>query len=283
MARAPITTGLLLLVLGCAPAVAPGTSVSVGKSNDGWLLRGVPMPDRGIGYVRARPGEETRYGIPRLVQVIERAAASVDAAFPGTPPLRVGDLSYPRGGRHPRHGSHRSGRDVDLIYYATTPTGRPVQGRGWVAYDRFGMGREPDEHGGAHMALDVARNWHLVRTLLADEDAQVQWIFCSAGVKARLLEHAIANEPSRAIVFRAAWVLHQPRRAHPHDDHFHIRIGCGAEQRALGCQDRGPIWPWWTDEAIKNETNEALDDAALVHALLDPVDPAVASAPAGGS
>ena len=77
-------------------------------------------------------------------------------------------------------------------------------------------------------------------------------------------------------------VLHQPRRAHPHDDHFHIRIGCGAEQRALGCQDRGPIWPWWTDEAIKNETNDPLDDAALVHALLDPEEPVVAAAESAG-
>ena len=144
-----------------------------------------------------------------------------------------------------------------------------MQGRGWVAYDRFGLGREPADHGGAAMALDVARNWHLVRSLLADEDAQVQWIFCSAGVKARLLEHAIATEASRDIVFRAAWVLHQPTRAHPHDDHFHVRVGCGAEQRALGCRDRGPMWPWWTDGSLKREANEALDDTALLHALMD--------------
>ncbi len=276
--RLPPTIALVLLV-GCVPAVPSGTSVSVGKSNDGWLLSGVPLPDRGPGYVRARPGESTRYGLPRLVRVLENTAAEVDRAFPGTPPLRVGDLSYPRGGRHPRHGSHRTGRDVDLIYYATDPNGRPIQGRGWVAYDRFGVGREPDEHGGAPMFFDVARNWHLVRTLLADEEAQVQWIFCSAGVKARLLEHAIATEPSRAIVFRAAWVLHQPRRAHPHDDHFHVRIGCGPRQRAMGCEDRGPIWPWWTDGALKNETNDTLDDATLVRALLGEPSPTVAAAP----
>ena len=101
----------------------------------------------------------------------------------------------------------------------------------------------------------------------------MQWIFCSAGVKARLLEHAIANEPSRAIVFRAAWVLHQPTRALPHDDHFHVRVGCGAEQRALGCRDRGPMWPWWSDDALKRDTHESMDDAALVRALMeDPQD-----------
>ncbi len=277
---------LLWFSLACAPAVPREVAVSVGTSIDGWLHHGVAMPDRGPGYVRARPGESTRYGIPRLVRAIEDAAAAVENAFPGTPPLRVGDLSYPLGGRHPRHGSHRTGRDVDLIFYATTPTGRPVQGRGWVAYDRFGTGREPDDQGGAPMNLDVARNWHLVRTLLADEDAQVQWIFCSAGVKAQLLEHAIAHEPSRAIVFRAAWVLHQPTRAHPHDDHFHVRIGCGSEQRSLGCRDRGPIWPWWSDDAIKEDTSESLDDAALVRALLgDPpgAQPRTASASAESS
>ena len=160
---------LLVVAVACAPAVPPGAPVSVGVSNDGWLRNGVALADRGAGFVRARPGESTRYGIPRLVHAIEGAAADVERAFPGTPPLRVGDLSYPQGGRHPRHNSHRSGRDVDLIFYATAPSGRPVQGRGWVVYDRYGVGREPVDHGGAAMNLDVARNWHLVRSLLADE------------------------------------------------------------------------------------------------------------------
>ena len=47
----------------------------------------------------------------------------------------------------------------------------------------------------------------------------------------------------------------------------------------MGCRDRGPIWPWWTDEALKNESNEALDDAALVRALLDDLsEPTLATA-----
>ena len=226
------------------------------------------LPDHGPGFVRARPGEGTNYAIPRLVRAIQGAAASVVESFPGGPPLRVGDLSYRAGGRHPRHRSHRTGRDVDIIFYATGADGEPIQGRGWVAYDLHGIGREPQEHGGQPMFLDVPRNWHLVRTLLLDKKAQVQWIFCSAGVKARLLEHAIAYEPIRELVFRAAWVLHEPSRSSPHDDHFHVRIACGARQRALGCIDRGPLWPWWTDEVVKQTTRDTLDDRALVRALL---------------
>ena len=260
-----------LLALACAPAVPPGVTVSRGDSADGWLEHGVELPDRGEGFVRARPGESTRFGTPRLVEALRRAFASVKRTFPATPPMRVGDLSYPRGGRHPRHGSHRSGRDADLIFYATDLEGRPVQGRGWVAYDRFGVGVEPEEHGGRTLLFDDARNWHFVRTLLLDEDAQVQWIFVSRGVKSRLLRFAAAHEPDEELLVRAAWVLHQPTGASPHADHFHVRVACGPEQRALGCRDRGPMWSWWRDEAIKRVAPHevpALDDGQLLQALL---------------
>src|SRR6185295_345893 len=100
------------------------------------------FPEHGPGFVRARPGEETRYGVPALVALLERAAAKVSHDFPGTPAIHVGDLSRAFGGRHERHHSHRSGRDADVIYYATDPLGRPVSGTGFVAYDRYGDARD---------------------------------------------------------------------------------------------------------------------------------------------
>jgi len=275
--RAVLTTALAGVVLAGCLGLTPQADapLSYGWTNDGVLLSGVSMPDEGEGYVRARPGESTRYGTPALVAALERAAASVDDRWPGGAPLRVGDLSYPMGGQHPRHGSHRSGRDADLIFYVTDASGRSVRGRGWLAFDRFGVARETVSTGDGPPSNDLfffddARNWHFVRSLLMDPEAHVQWIFCSRGIKARLLRYAIANETDPEAIFRASWVLHQPSRGNPHADHFHVRVACTPEERARGCVDRGPIWPWIRRDVEKpaDGTTDALNDEALVEALM---------------
>ncbi len=248
----------------------PGDTVSVGQAASGYLGGGVSLPDQGPGYVRARPGEDTRYGTPVLVGVLTRAAAAVAEAFPGGPPLRVGDLSAPLGGRHARHNSHRSGRDVDIVFYATDASGRATRGRSWLAFDRFGLSRE--ESGDLYF-FDEARNWHLVRSLLADREAEVQWIFCSNGVKARLLRYAAVHEPDPEILFRASWILHQPSSGNPHADHFHVRIFCDPRERALGCQDTAPFWVWLGDRPFKVPgTGPGLGDDALLAALAAPIE-----------
>jgi penicillin-insensitive murein DD-endopeptidase len=263
---------------GCVGFTPAGEHpVSHGMTNHGVLLNGVAMPDRGPGYVRARAGESTRFGTPELVGTLERAAASVAHRFPGGAPLRVGDLSGPGGGRHHRHGSHRTGRDADLLFYATDTHGRAVGSTGFVRFDRFGFARIPPgaPRGGQTVVFDDARNWALVRALLMDEQAPVQWIFCSNGIKARLLRHAALHEPSAEAVFRATWALHEPTGALPHDDHFHVRVACTAAQRASGCLERGPIWPWIRKAVEKPATrpHDPLTDARLIRALLAPMEP----------
>ena len=273
--------------VGLVPA--PPEPVSFGTTAAGVLRSGRPLPDRGPGWVRARPGEPTRYGTPALLGVLERATAEVARAFPGTAPLRIADLSSPAGGRHPRHGSHRSGRDADLLFYVTDPAGRSRTGRGWLAYSRFGVAverRRPGgrEASGAIFLFDDARNWHLVRTLLLDEAAGVQWIFVSRGIEARLLRWAIAHEPSADALARAALVLHQPAHASPHDDHFHVRVLCSPRERAYGCRNRGPVWTWlraaW--DRPERAPGDGLDDAALVREIMDPIEPARGAGPPPG-
>jgi len=278
---------------GClAFTPAPPGAWSHGQTANGVIVRGDRLADRGPGFVRARPGESTRFATPTMHDALTRAAASVAATYSGSAPIRVGDLSSPGGGRHSRHGSHRSGRDVDVIFYVTDPTGRSVRGRGWLSFDRFGVARETDAPEGVAPSdelffFDDARNWHFVRTLLLDDEARVQWIFCSRGVKARLLEYAMAHETDSAAIYRAAWVLHQPSRGHPHHDHFHVRVGCTPDERAAGCWQRAPIWPWIRGEEGEKAslaevmvttratgapppgaTAWGLDDEALVEALL---------------
>lgn len=265
------------LLAGCAGFLPSSEeTVSFGATNDGVLWRGVPLDDRGEGFVRARPGESTRYGVPQLVGAVARAAARVQRAYPGGAPLRVGDLSGPGGGRHPRHGSHRTGRDVDLLFYAHDGEGTPLKATGFLRFDRFGVARVPPglPAAGRLAYFDDARNWALVRALLTDEEAAVQWILCSDGIKARLLRHAALHEPSPEVLFRAAWVLHEPRAARRHDDHFHVRVACTAQQRAQGCRNRAPVWPWIRKAVEKlDDGGRALSDEHLVEALVGPIPP----------
>lgn len=258
--------------LGLSPL--PAGPISLGATNDGVLRDGVALPDQGEGYVRARPGEPTRYGTPRLITALERAAADVSRTFAGTAPVRIGDLSSPGGGRHHRHGSHRTGRDADVIFYVTDPSGRSRTGRGWLAFNRFGFAVDDTAASGGLFFFDDARNWHFARALLLDEEAAVQWLFVSRGVKTRLLRYAMEHEEDPRAIVRAAYAMHQPADASPHDDHFHVRILCSTEELASGCRNRGPIWPWLRGEMEKPDAQpgDTLDDEALIEEITAPVE-----------
>lgn len=169
---------------GCLPAragAAPGGRWGVGHGATS--ARGRPIhlrPDADAGGLHAAahgrrafrsapPPTASWYAAPHcliaarascghgLVRPPARALGSWSPRCSELPPMwtrrtRVvrhydGDLSSPHGGRHDRHGSHRAGRDADVIFYATDAAGTPTRGRGWLAYDRFGAAREPLEGG----------------------------------------------------------------------------------------------------------------------------------------
>ena len=60
-----------------------------------------------------------------------------------------------------------------------------------------------DEGHARWLRFDVEREWLLVRALLEDPDARVQWIFVSDVVQAMLVEWALARGDSAEIVARA--------------------------------------------------------------------------------
>jgi len=254
--------------------------LSYGAPNRGHLVGGVELPKRGPGYVLLRPTDRTRFGLPALVSLVQRAAADVAARHPGAAPLRVADLSSPRGGKHSRHASHRTGRDVDLLFYVTDASGRPAGNGGWPSIDRFGLvhirgagadGDAASSAAGAPRFFDTARNWSLVRALLSDPEVPLRWIFCSRGIKARLLRFAASHERDADLLARAATILHQPSRGRPHDDHFHVRIACNAQQRSGGCRDYGDPWVWDRAVADPIAASPALDDATLVQLIMKPI------------
>ncbi|NMC71366.1 MAG: penicillin-insensitive murein endopeptidase [Myxococcales bacterium] len=241
---APAAATLLAALCGGAactafqpdPLTPPGTSV--GAPNDGWLVEGAPVPDRAAG-LRAYRDADRRHGSRRTVEIVTETAAWLAARHEGAV-LHVGDLSTVSGGKIPGHSSHRSGRDVDLLFFTLRPDGTPATS---ARFHRFGadglaVGVSPP------VRLDLERNWALIEHLLEEYPQDVQWIFVSWGVKTALISWALAVGARPATVERALSVLHQPSDSLPHDDHFHVRFYCAPEDLPWGCADRPPIWPW---------------------------------------
>ena len=226
--------------------------LSYGLPYRGHLRHGSAL-EASANVTLARPRDSTRFGLKALTNALQKAGDDVTKAHPNSLKLKVGDLAAPRGGPHFRHHSHRSGRDVDVMFYLLDQSGQAVKDRAY-AHDRFGIAVQ--EKSNSIRVFDTARNWSFVRSLLSNPTIDVQWIFVSAGVKAKLLNYASFVETDPSVLSKAMWVLHQPSNGRSHDDHFHVRIACGAHQRSLGCQDPEPFWPWWSDE------QEKLSDAA---------------------
>jgi penicillin-insensitive murein DD-endopeptidase len=264
--------GLLGVCVGCSRTPSPLTPNllgSVGAPSHGVLSAGLELPMSGPGYRWYNP-MGNHYGVPRLVKAVEQAAAEVAREQPGGVPLFVGDLSKRLGGQIAGHHSHRTGRDVDLLFYVQTPGGEPTRSPGFVKFGPDGLAAVPGERGGAtYVRLDVPREWALIRTLLLSPDANVQWMFISAPIEALLTEYARARGEDNTLLWHAESVMLQPVDSLPHDDHLHLRTACMPDESVVGCEGGGPYWPW-----LPPLPTGAPDDSdeILAQALLSPID-----------
>lgn len=220
--------------------LAPQLGGSVGLPHHGVVTGAVAMPKKGPGYVLFRD-DGVRYGVPRLVETVRYAAAKVAEERPGSPPLVIGDLSLQHGGPNERHRSHRSGRDVDLIYFVTTPEGAPVKSPGFIRFGADGLAESPTK--GKYLRLDVARTWLLVKALITAPDSDVQWLFMSRPIEGLVTEHARALGEDPELVWYAETVMQQPSDSAVHDDHIHMRLACSPADAVAGCAG-GPRWPF---------------------------------------
>jgi penicillin-insensitive murein DD-endopeptidase len=261
---------LPLVVLGCARAPSPLSPLvggSIGSANRGRLTDAA-----GLRH------DDHHHGLPRFVTAIERAAATVARSRPGAV-LSVGDISAAGGGTLMPHLSHRSGRDADLLLYLTTLDGAPVESPGFVHVGPDGLAW--DDKGKRFLRFDVEREWLLVKTLVEDPEARVQWIFANHVVEAMLVDWARARgEPPETIV-RAMDVMLEPHPGGPHDDHVHVRTDCAPADVAAGCERTGPRRPWI--DAADGQPSSTPDGElvlAIVRPLAPPVLAAAASTPA---
>ncbi|MCK5795950.1 MAG: penicillin-insensitive murein endopeptidase [Deltaproteobacteria bacterium] len=266
---------IVVLICGLIPEacvgkglLTDGSSVSVGTHSRGALRHAARLPLRGEGYVipPTWAARKRNYGTDELVALLGRTARRVLRRYPRSR-LAVADLSPRGGGPTHEHGSHRSGRDVDLIYYATDLQGHPVDPTEMIHYDATGHSVQAHPHphatkrthppraaGAAKRPalttantaapkptrLDLRRNWALVSALVTDPNVPVQWIFIGRRLSRLLLRYARrAHQPSQ-LVERVALVMRQPGDASPHTDHIHVRVFCDPGDRYQGCVDRGP-------------------------------------------
>jgi penicillin-insensitive murein endopeptidase len=227
----------------------PSYSTSKGSPNEGSLEGGVPLPLHGPGYrFTPRKKVERRHGTVEIVAALVRAAMHVDATMPKTEPpsiLTFGDIGMPDGGEIAGHGSHRAGRDADVMFYLQLEDGTPFEGKA-IPLDPEGKGTDykdlVDPADDVPVKIDLPRTWAFVAALLADEGVQIQQIYVVEHIRSMLLAHAKATKADPAIMSRFGDVTCQPR--FPHDDHMHIRVFCTAQDIAAGCNDVAPIYPW---------------------------------------
>jgi penicillin-insensitive murein endopeptidase len=254
--------------LACGRMPSPLTPLwdgSIGMPHRGVLAHGTELPSRGAGFVWLRH-DDRHFALPRFADAIERAAAAVDRQRPGST-LTVGDLSLRHGGQLLPHASHRNGRDADLLLYVMTLDGTPVQSPGFLAFGPDGLAF--DEKNDRFLRFDVEREWLLLKALLEDPEARVQWMFVHHALEPMLIEWARARGESTDTILHAELVMAQPGPpAQPHDDHVHVRTACTRLEMTTGCEPNGPTRDWLDPPGTGDE--EATN-AELVADLVRPI------------
>jgi penicillin-insensitive murein endopeptidase len=226
-------------------------STSIGSPSNGRVTGAVALPKQGVGFRHNdRRDENARFATVEVIRAIARAARVVHEQLPGSE-LVVNDVGLAQGGRIAHHGSHRSGRDADILFYMLGDDGAPTPAVG-AALDPDGIGFDykdlarPDDDVRVH--FDAPRTWRFVEALLGDPEAEVQRIFVVEHLRTKLLNAAKEQKAPADVVARFADVTCQP--SYPHDDHLHVRWYCTPEDLGQGCEDLPPIYPWH-EEALR--------------------------------
>lgn len=208
-----------------APRPAFRGARSIGAPQEGRLEGGRRLRESAaLRYLQAAAPRGRIFGTEELVDVLRRGAEDVARRFPGSV-LRVGDLSTRGGGDVHMHASHESGRDADVAFYLRAATGEDALPPRFVEIGA--EGKSPD---GA-VVFDEARNWAFLESVLASRRALVTHVFVAEHLRARLLAHARATGAPARLVARAEAILTQPRGSFAHDNHFHIRVACAADDK----------------------------------------------------
>jgi len=212
-------------------------SISVGTVTEGYLARAVEVPIEGehhavLQRIRKR---HTHFTSDEMRDLLMCVADRVAARHPQHK-LLLGNLSRRAGGDIPWSVSHNNGRDADIAFLSRRPDGKVATPD--FLY-RFGRKLEATDSP-EPLIFDVAANWTLVKALIqCPKTVPVQKLFIARWLRYPILRYARAAKEPAELRYAAAAMMRQPRRASPHSDHLHLRIGCAADDKAEGCLDRG--------------------------------------------
>ena len=177
--------------------------LSIGTPDSGLLLNPVPFPEGSFWKLRE---PEDSWATDETIGFVVTAIEAVEARFPGSPRLVIGDISHHRGGRLDKHRSHQTGRDADIGFYYRAGEA-----------ETFQTARMKD--------LDAARTWTLVRALVTETD--VERIFIDRSLMRVLYDQALAEGDDPlwlADIFgrttEKGIIQHEKR----HKDHLHVRF-----------------------------------------------------------
>ncbi len=190
---------------------------SIGRPQDGRLVNASVLPKSPAAWFIRRP--ERAYGTRATVAQIQRVIQRVRRQFPRVHPLAIGDLSARRGGKITMHGSHQSGRDVDIgFYFKMRPRHYPAE---------FVVAGDDTVDVPACFALltalaDTASHPGGVERIYMSYDTQAMFYRLgrkrgiSAATLDRLFQYPHGEDSQQGLVH------HEPG----HDDHIHVRFQC---------------------------------------------------------
>lgn len=198
-----------------------GKVQSVGGYSNGCIIGAQPLALKGEGYQVIRSIKNRFYGHPQLLSYLQNLGQRAKAS--GIPPILIGDMGMPAGGRFSSgHASHQTGLDAD-IWLRFGPmddaTARNPAGLATIMVDR--ASQTVDE--------SVWTEKHTKLLKLAATDSRVDRIFVNPAIKVKLCNTAGADR---------SW-LRKIRPWYAHDSHFHVRLGCPAD--APACENQAPV------------------------------------------
>jgi len=221
-----------------------GISQSIGTYTSGCVSGAQALPLNGEGYQVMRVSRQRYFGHPNLVSFIQSLGHQTHTAQLGT--LLIGDLGQARGGPMASgHRSHQTGLDVDIWFLLSEQANQrllsSLERENWSAPSIVDMAAE---------VVD-ARQWthaHAQVLEMAARHPEVDRIFVHPSIKQALCQTKTAGSSEWLRKIRPWW---------KHDDHFHVRLRCPANDMACdrqaplpagdGC-DAGLSW-WFSAEA----------------------------------
>jgi penicillin-insensitive murein DD-endopeptidase len=214
---------------------------SIGFYARGCLAGGKPLPVNGPAWQVMRLSRNRNWGHPSLLRYIERFA--IDAKEKdGWPGLLVGDMSQPRGGPLPfGHASHQVGLEADIWY-------KPAPDHELSAGERETMKMESFLLDPGHVNPEVWKPEYEKLLRRAVSYPEVALIFVNPAIKKWLCGNAKGD---RRFLSKIIPLM-------GHDDHFHVRLVCPANNP--GCENQklktegdgcGPGLDKWIEALVK--------------------------------